>query len=255
MGSVQLRLRPELGRRDPGEACRGPLGVSAARGGGSSCKSAPWRLHLGGRGLSRRGWLSMASSGAGRCGRRGGRPQARRSGGRVLSALFFFPRGGSAQVASALCRVLPTIGWEVTLAAGSLGSAGERGHAPSFFSGVDAVSVDHSPARRLADPTAAIVPFQPSYEERPGAPDRVFGAVEDGACSLRRPLIYQQHRDFRDQRRRRRAASFHEKCGGGRVPKLASEIARRPSPSPGSLSRSHLEGAHDLRAAALDLRR
>jgi hypothetical protein len=197
----------------------------------------------------------MASSGAGRCGRRGGRPQARRSGGRVLSALFFFPRGGSAQVARALCRVLPTIGWEVTLAAGSLGSAGERGHAPSFFSGVDAVSVDHSPARRLADPTAAIVPFQPSYEERPGAPDRVFGAVEDGACSLRRPLIYQQHRDFRDQRRRRRAASFHEKCGGGRVPKLASEIARRPSPSPGSLSRSHLEGAHDLRAAALDLRR
>ncbi|MGH2805389.1 MAG: hypothetical protein ACRDL4_20490 [Thermoleophilaceae bacterium] len=123
----------------------------------------------------------MANSGAGWYGRRRGRPPVRRSGGRVVSALFFFPRGGSAQVARALCRVLPTIGWEVSLAAGSLGSAGEQGHAPSFFSGVDVVSVDYSPARRLADPTAAIVPFQPSYEDRPGAPDRVFAAVDDEA--------------------------------------------------------------------------
>jgi len=123
----------------------------------------------------------MANSGAGRYGRRRARPPPRRSGGRVVSALFFFPRGGSAQVARALCRVLPTTGWEVSLAAGSLGSAGEQGHAPSFFSGVDVVSVDYSPARRLADPTAAIVPFQPSYEDRPGAPDRVFAAVDDEA--------------------------------------------------------------------------
>jgi hypothetical protein len=65
---------------------------------------------------------------------------------------------------------LPTIGWEVSLAAGSLGSVGEQDHAPSFFSGVDVASVDYSPARRLADPTAAIVPFLPSYEDRPGAP-------------------------------------------------------------------------------------
>ena len=105
----------------------------------------------------------------------------RRPGGRVVSALFFFPRGGSAQVARVLCRVLPTIGWEVSLAAGSLGSVGEQGHAPTFFSGVDVVSVDYSPARRLADPLAAIVPFQPSYEDRPGAPDRVFAAVGDEA--------------------------------------------------------------------------
>jgi hypothetical protein len=49
----------------------------------------------------------------------------------------FFPRGGSAQVARALCRAWPTIGWEVSLAAGSLGSAGEQDHAPSFFAGVD----------------------------------------------------------------------------------------------------------------------
>ena len=123
----------------------------------------------------------MANSGAGPYEWQRGRPPVRRSGGRVVSALFFFPRGGSAQVARALCRALPTIGWEVSLAAGSLGGAGEQGHAPSFFSGVDVVSVDYSPARRLADPTAAIVPFQPSYEDRPGAPDRVFAAVDDEA--------------------------------------------------------------------------
>jgi glycosyltransferase involved in cell wall biosynthesis len=122
----------------------------------------------------------MANCGAGWDGRRPGRVGVRRSGGRVVSALFFFPRGGSAQVARALCRVLPTIGWEVSLAAGSLGGAGGLGHAASFFSGVDVVSVDYSPARRLDDPTAAIVPFQPSYEDRPGALDRVFAAVDDG---------------------------------------------------------------------------
>ena len=65
--------------------------------------------------------------------------------------------------------------------AGSLGRAGEPGHAPSFFSGIDVVPVDYSPALGLADPLAAIVPFQPSYEDRPGAPDRVFAAVDDEA--------------------------------------------------------------------------
>jgi hypothetical protein len=137
--------------------------------------------HKASSGASRRELPSMANLGAGWYERRRGRPSVQRSGGRVVSALFFFPRGGSAQVARALCRTLPTIGWEVSLAAGSLGSAGEQGHAPSFFSGVDVVSVDYSPARRLADPTAAIVPFQPSYEDRPGAPDRVFAVVDDKA--------------------------------------------------------------------------
>jgi hypothetical protein len=83
----------------------------------------------------------MGNSGAGWYEWRRGRPPVRRFGGRVVSALFFFPRGGSAQVARALCRALPAIGWEVSLAAGSLGSAGEQGHAPSFFSGVDVISV------------------------------------------------------------------------------------------------------------------
>jgi glycosyltransferase involved in cell wall biosynthesis len=96
-------------------------------------------------------------------------------------ALFFFPRGGSAQVARALCGSLPAAGWRVTLASGSVGSEGEHGNAQSFFPGADVVVVDYSPAGRMADPLAAIVPFQPSYEDRPGAPDRVFAMVDDGA--------------------------------------------------------------------------
>ncbi len=97
----------------------------------------------------------------------------RRLGGRrVVSGLFFFPRGGSAQVARALSRALAQLGREVTLAAGSLGHAGEQTHAPTFFSGVDLVTVDYSPEVGGA-------PFPPSYEDRPGAPDRVFATVDD----------------------------------------------------------------------------
>jgi glycosyltransferase involved in cell wall biosynthesis len=61
----------------------------------------------------------------------------------------------------------------VTLAAGSLGEPGELTHAPTFFPGFDLVRVDYSPDR------AGGVPFQPSYEDRPGAPDRVFTRVDD----------------------------------------------------------------------------
>ena len=86
--------------------------------------------------------------------------------------MFFFPRGGSAQVARALSRSLARLGWKVTLAAGSLGQAGEQTHAPTFFSGVELVTVDYSPG-------VGGVPFQPSYEDRPDAPDRVFATVDD----------------------------------------------------------------------------
>jgi glycosyltransferase involved in cell wall biosynthesis len=100
---------------------------------------------------------------------------------RVLSALFFFPRGGSAQVARSLARALPPAGWQPTLAAGSLGRRGEPTHAATFFAGIDVHPLDYSPALELAEPVAAPVPFPPSYEDRPGAPDRVFAAVDDAA--------------------------------------------------------------------------
>ncbi len=96
----------------------------------------------------------------------------RLGGRRVVSGLFFFPRGGSAQVARALSRALARLGWKVTLAVGSLGQAGEQTHGPTFFSGVDLVTVDYSSG-------GGSVPFQPSYEDRPDAPDRVFATVDD----------------------------------------------------------------------------
>jgi len=99
----------------------------------------------------------------------------------VVSALFFFPRGGSAQVARAFARALPAVGWQTTLAAGSLGRQSEQTNAGSFFSGLEVHPVDYSPALELPDPLAALLPFQPSYEDRPGAPDRVFAIVDDAA--------------------------------------------------------------------------
>ncbi len=123
----------------------------------------------------------MANSEAGWYERRRRRPAVRRSGGRVVSALFFFPRGGSAQVARSLARALPAVGWELTLAAGSLGPPGEPTHAGSFFAGIDVHALDYSPALERAEPLAAPVPFQPSYEDRPDAPDRIFAAVDDPA--------------------------------------------------------------------------
>jgi glycosyltransferase involved in cell wall biosynthesis len=101
--------------------------------------------------------------------------------GLVLSALFFFPRGGAAQVTRSLARALPAAGWQLTLAAGSLGQLGEPTHAASFFGGIDVHPLDYSPALELAEPLAAPVPFPPSYEDRPDAPDRVFAAVGDAA--------------------------------------------------------------------------
>src|SRR2546423_1726622 len=101
--------------------------------------------------------------------------------GLVVSALFFFPRGGSAQVTRSLARALPAAGWQPTLAAGSLGQPGEPTHAASFFAGIHVHALDYSPSLELAEPLAAPVPFQPSYEDRPDAPDRIFAAVDDAA--------------------------------------------------------------------------
>src|SRR5215217_9252005 len=101
--------------------------------------------------------------------------------GRVCAGLFFFPRGGSAQVARALAWALPEHGWKVTLASGSLGGPREPTHAPSFFGGTEVATADYTPAFGLGDPLAADVPFQPSYEDRPTVADRVFAMVDDGA--------------------------------------------------------------------------
>jgi glycosyltransferase involved in cell wall biosynthesis len=98
---------------------------------------------------------------------------------RAVMALMFFPRGGSAQVARYLARSLPDAGWEVTLAAGSLGLPGEPSHAATFYAGLDVGALDYTAAAAAPDPLAADPPFHPSYEDRAGAPDRVFARVSD----------------------------------------------------------------------------
>lgn len=98
---------------------------------------------------------------------------------RVVMALMFFPRGGSSQVARYVARGLPETGWDVTLVAGSLGEAGEQSHAATFFSGLEVQALDYSAAAEADDPLAADPPFQPSFEDRADAPDRVFASVDD----------------------------------------------------------------------------
>ena len=86
---------------------------------------------------------------------------------RVLSALIFFPRGGSSHVARSLGRELPGHGWDVTILSGS-----KRGHgdARAFYRGLDPKIVDFD---------APGVPMHPSYEDRDDAPDPVFAKVDD----------------------------------------------------------------------------
>lgn len=95
--------------------------------------------------------------------------------------LLFYPRGGSAQVTLYLAIALRDAGWSVELMAGSLGAAGERSHAPTFFADVAVHPADYGPAvaayEEGLDPMAAPMPMHPSYEDRPGIPDRIFTAV------------------------------------------------------------------------------
>jgi len=101
---------------------------------------------------------------------------------RVLSAIMFFPRGGSAHVARALAQGLRKHGCEVTLLAGTRTDLDSHGDAREFYGDVHAVSFDAAlasadPMRYEGPPGAA--PMHPSFEERPDAPDKVFAALDD----------------------------------------------------------------------------
>jgi glycosyltransferase involved in cell wall biosynthesis len=80
---------------------------------------------------------------------------------------MFSPRGGSAHVARALAHELPATGWDVTIVSGSLPGHGD---ASAFYAGLDV---------RIVDFAAGDAPMHPSFEDRPGAPDRVFAALDD----------------------------------------------------------------------------
>ncbi len=101
--------------------------------------------------------------------------------GAVLQGISFFPRGGSAHVVRYLSEALRDIGWRVRIVAGSVGGAGQSGHAETFYRGLPVHVADFTSAldawRTGADPLAQRVPLHASYEDKPGAPDRCFGRV------------------------------------------------------------------------------
>jgi glycosyltransferase involved in cell wall biosynthesis len=96
-------------------------------------------------------------------------------------ALAFFPRGGSAHVARNLATALGGAGWDVTVLSGSIARPGEPGGAREFYAGLDVWPQDFTRALAAPDPMRADPPMHPSYEDRPGAPDRVFAALDDDA--------------------------------------------------------------------------
>ncbi len=99
--------------------------------------------------------------------------------------LYFFPRGGSAQVARYLCRALRGGRWEPTLFAGSIGTPTDSTNAQRFFSGIRCESLDYSQARsdwrNGADAMSGSVPMFASYEDKSGVPDRIFFDLDDAA--------------------------------------------------------------------------
>src|SRR5215207_5440568 len=99
--------------------------------------------------------------------------------GRAVMGLAFFPRGGSAHVGRNLAIGLRAAGWDVTIASGSLSRPGEPRDAREFYAGLDVRPLDMTRALEAADPMAADPPMHPSYEDRAGAPDRVFASLDD----------------------------------------------------------------------------
>ena len=82
------------------------------------------------------------------------------------------------EVIRSLAHVLPQQAWDITIVSSSLQVSGLPGDAHTFFAGLDLHPLDCTSCagrcRRRATP-----PLPPSYEDRPGAPDRVFAAVDD----------------------------------------------------------------------------
>ena len=104
---------------------------------------------------------------------------------KVVMGLYYFPRGGSAQVARYLCRALGGTPWAPLLFSGSMGIPTDMSNARRFFSGVRCELLDYSAAQadwcRGGDPMASVVPMSASYEAKSGVPDRIFLALDDAA--------------------------------------------------------------------------
>jgi glycosyltransferase involved in cell wall biosynthesis len=105
-------------------------------------------------------------------------------GRRLLSAVMFSPRGGSAHVTRALLRRLIDLGWSTSLVAGSRSDLGGEADARLFYDGIDTRAVDFAPVLATDDPLhppseLGAVPMHPSFEERQDAPDPVFASLDE----------------------------------------------------------------------------
>jgi len=99
---------------------------------------------------------------------------------RALSAIIFFPRGGSAHTARGLARRLPEFGWSVKIVSGSLTDGAADADANLFYEGLDTEPVEAVSGQGTGGPDAgAPAMAQASYEDRPGASDQVFAALDD----------------------------------------------------------------------------
>ena len=102
----------------------------------------------------------------------------------LVSVLMFFPRGGSAHAARGLAEHLGDYRWRTRLVAGSRADLGESADARAFYAGLDVLPVDFTAEVRSREDGSSLrqilrAPLHPSYEDRPGAPDRVFAALDD----------------------------------------------------------------------------
>lgn len=108
---------------------------------------------------------------------------------RVVCGTVFFPRGGSAFVTRALVRGLVDLGDEPALLSGSRHDADGLGDARAFYGGLPLHEVDFTPALAAPDPVRwsgppGTAPLHPSFEDRPGAPDVVFAALDEDAFEV-----------------------------------------------------------------------
>lgn len=107
--------------------------------------------------------------------------------GTVVQGVSFFPRGGSSHVVRYLTGALRDLGWRARIVAGSVGAAGQPGHAETFYRGLPVHAADFTAAldawRCGGDPLAQTVPMHSSYEDKAGAPDRFFGDVSPAVAA------------------------------------------------------------------------
>ena len=101
---------------------------------------------------------------------------------RIVSGLFFFPRGGSSHLARSLSRSLGALGDRVTLAVGSLGDPGGRSHASTFYDGIEVVPVDYTPAAACrSSPRTRTGRTRPIRSSRSSRTRRTSGSSSSGA--------------------------------------------------------------------------